>query len=190
MYHVDMEKYKYLAFFKPYGVLTQFTGEKGDRTLNEFNFPPMVYAAGRLDKDSEGLLILTNDGVFNQKLTNPNSQKEKTYWVQVDKIPTEQDLDKMRSGLLIKDYKTKPCKVSIIPAPSLPERTPPIRYRKNIPTCWLEITLSEGKNRQVRRMTARIGHPTLRLVRASMGKFKLGNLAPGEWIEITRNQIL
>jgi 23S rRNA pseudouridine2457 synthase len=185
-----MEKYKYIAFFKPFGVLTQFTGEPGDKTLSDFGFPPGVYAAGRLDKDSEGLLILTDDGVFNQKLTNPNANKKKTYWVQVDKIPNEQSLNQMRKGLKIKDYLTLPCEVKIISEPNLPERVPPIRMRKNIPTTWLEITLSEGKNRQVRRMTAKIGHPTLRLIRFSMGKYKLNNIDPGEWKIISKNQIL
>ncbi|MFT6633452.1 MAG: 23S rRNA pseudouridine2457 synthase [Bacteriovoracaceae bacterium] len=185
-----MEKYKYIAFFKPFGVLTQFTGEESDLTLSDYNFPANVYAAGRLDKDSEGLLILTDDGVFNQRLTNPSANKKKTYWVQVDKIPSEDSLNKMRKGLKIKDYITRPCLVKIISEPHVPPREPPIRVRKNIPTSWLEITLSEGKNRQVRRMTAKIGHPTLRLIRATMGKCSLKNLAPGEWKEINKNEIL
>ena len=185
-----MEKYKYIAFFKPFGVLTQFTGEECDLTLSDYNFPANVYAAGRLDKDSEGLLILTDDGPFNQKLTNPSSSKKKTYWVQVDKIPNDDSLNQMRKGLRIKDYTTRPCTVKIIEEPKVPARIPPIRTRMNIPTSWLEITISEGKNRQVRRMTAKIGHPTLRLIRVSMGKYNLKNLAPGEWIEISKNEIL
>ena len=181
---------KYIAFYKPYGVLTQFTGEGGDRTLADFNLPKNVYAAGRLDKDSEGLLILTDDGVFNQKLTNPKSNKEKTYYVQVENIPTEESLSQMRRGLKIKDYTTKPCKVRILDDPGFEERDPPIRERKSIPTCWIEIIISEGKNRQVRRMTAKIGHPTLRLVRISMGKLQLGSLKQGEWREVEKSEIL
>lgn len=159
-------------------------------TLKAFNFPPDVYAAGRLDKDSEGLLILTDDGVFNQKLTNPKSNKEKTYFVQVEKVPSEDDLNKMRKGLSIKDYITKPCKVKLIEPPNIEARVPPIRERKNIPTSWLEITISEGKNRQVRRMTAKIGFPTLRLIRVAMGKLRLDEVSPGKWIYVTKDQIL
>ena len=181
---------RYIAFYKPYGVLTQFTGEEGDRTLADFNLPKNVYAAGRLDKDSEGLLILTDDGIFNQKLTNPKSEKEKTYYVQVENIPAEDSLSQMRRGLRIKDYITRPCQVKIINDPELEERVPPIRDRKSIPTCWLEIKISEGKNRQVRRMTAKIGHPTLRLVRVAMGKFQLKDLKQGQWIEISKSDIL
>lgn len=181
---------KYIAFYKPYGVLTQFTGEEGDRTLADFNLPKNVYAAGRLDKDSEGLLILTDDGVFNQKLTNPKSEKMKTYCVQVENIPSEESLSQMRKGLKIKDYTTKPCQVKMIEDPGLEERVPPIRERKSIPTCWLEIRISEGKNRQVRRMTAKIGHPTLRLVRVAMGKLTLQGLKQGEWREVQKSEIL
>ena len=185
-----MNKFKYIAFYKPYGVLTQFTGEPNDKTLSDFNLPSKVYAAGRLDKDSEGLLILTDDGVFNQKLTHPKSNKEKTYFVQVEKIPTEESLQKLRSGIKIKDYKTKPAKIRIIDDPGFEERDPPIRERKTIPTCWLEIKISEGKNRQVRRMTAHIGHPTLRLIRVAIGKLSLNGLKQGEWIEVNKNHIL
>jgi 23S rRNA pseudouridine2457 synthase len=187
---MEMDNFKYLAFYKPFGVLTQFTGETGDRTLKEFNFPAEVYAAGRLDKDSEGLLLLTNDGIFNQKLTNPKSNKEKTYHVQVEKIPTEVDLDKLREGVLIKDYKTKPAKVKLIDAPNYGDRIPPIRERKNIPTCWLEIKIVEGKNRQVRRMTANIGFPTLRLIRVAIGKLTLDGLEQGKWKEVNKRDIL
>lgn len=185
-----MDKFKYLAFYKPYGVLTQFTAQESDRTLSEFNFPPQVYAAGRLDKDSEGLLVLTNDGIFNQKLTNPKSNKEKTYFVQVEKIPEQKDLDKLRSGVVIKDYKTKPAKVQIIQEPQIEPRDPPIRHRKAIPTCWLEIKIVEGKNRQVRRMTAAIGFPTLRLVRVAIGKLGIGQLKQGQWIEVRKQDII
>lgn len=184
-----MTKFKYIIFHKPFGVLTQFTGETGDKTLADFNLPPEIYAAGRLDKDSEGLLLLTNDGILNQKLTNPNSEKEKTYLVQVENIPSKDSLNKMRNGLKIKDYKTKPCKVKIINEPNTEPRVPPIRERKNIPTAWLEIKITEGKNRQVRRMTAAIGHPTLRLIRVAIGKIQLEDLKQGQWKEISKDQI-
>jgi 23S rRNA pseudouridine2457 synthase len=181
----------YIAFYKPYGVLCQFTGESGDRTLAEFNFPKNVYAAGRLDKDSEGLLILTDDGLFNQKLTNPKSKKEKNYYVQVENIPTEANLDVLKAGVVIKGgYKTLPCKARIIKDPGFEQRDPPIRQRKSIPTCWLEISVIEGKNRQVRSMTASIGHPTLRLVRVSVGKQKIDQLQPGQWIQVKKEDIL
>ncbi len=185
-----MNEFKYIAFYKPYGVLTQFTGEEGDKTLADYSLPKDVYAAGRLDKDSEGLLLLTNDGIFNQKLTNPKSQKEKTYLVQVENIPSEQSLEKLRKGVQIKDYQTRPCKVRIMGDLDIPPRDPPIRERKNIPTSWLEIKISEGKNRQVRRMTAKIGHPTLRLIRVAIGKLTLENLTPGEWKEVHRRDII
>jgi 23S rRNA pseudouridine2457 synthase len=185
-----MHKYIYIIFNKPFGVLTQFSGEPGDKTLADFGLPKDVYPAGRLDKDSEGLLILTNDGIFNQKLTNPKSNKTKTYWVQVEKIPTREVLDKMEAGLQIKDYLTKPCKVQLMPNFEIPDRVPPIRERKNIPTAWLEIKLTEGKNRQVRRMTAQIGHPTLRLIRHGSGKINLNNLQAGQWLEVERKDIL
>lgn len=185
-----MHKYIYIALYKPYGTLCQFSGEKGDKTLAGFGMPPEVYAAGRLDKDSEGLLILTNDGIFNQKITNPKSNKEKTYWVQVEKVPAEDDLAKLRSGIKIKDYFTKKAKVKIIPPPVIPVRDPPIRERESIPTCWLELTITEGKNRQVRRMTAAIGFPTLRLIRAQIGLLSLNNMKPGDWREVTQKEIL
>ena len=186
-----MKKYKYIAFNKPYGVLTQFTGEVNDRTLADFNFPKDVYAAGRLDKDSEGLLILTDDGVFNQKLTNPKSEKEKTYYVQVEKIPTEESLNILRAGKVnIQNYYTLPCRIEKLDDFEIGPRVPPIRERKNIPTSWLSITIKEGKNRQVRKMTAHIGHPTLRLIRVSVGKLKLEGIKPGTWIEVSPNDIL
>lgn len=182
--------FKYVAFYKPYGVLCQFSGEENDRTLADFNLPKEIYAAGRLDKDSEGLLILTNDGVFNQRLTNPKFEKEKTYWVQVERIPSLEKLAKLSSGLQIKSYRTMPCTVKIIDAPDVEERIPPIRHRKNVPTCWLELVIKEGKNRQVRRMTAAIGHPTLRLIRVKMGKVTINKLRPGEWVEVNKKDIL
>lgn len=189
-----MKKYKYILFYKPFNVLTQFTGQKNDKTLALFDLPKEVYPAGRLDKDSEGLLFLTDDGHFNQQVTNPNSHKEKTYWVQVEGLPPQEKLDELMSGLKIKDYVTKPCKAKIIDPQNITARIPPIRERKNIPTTWLEIKISEGKNRQVRRMTANIGYPTLRLIRVGIGKANIYNLKnellPGQWIEVKKDEIL
>lgn len=185
-----MSKFKYIAFYKPYGVLCQFTSDEHNETLANFNLPKDVYPAGRLDKDSEGLLLLTNDGVFNQKVANPSSFKEKTYWVQVENIPSVEALSKLSSGVVIQKYKTRPSKVRQISPPDVPERNPPIRKRKNIPTCWLELKISEGKNRQVRKMTAAVGHPTLRLIRVAVGKYNLRNIKPGQWLEITKEEVL
>lgn len=176
---------RYILFHKPYGVLSQFTPEDGARSLAEFNLPKDVYAAGRLDKDSEGLLLLTDDGPLIERLLNPKNDKKKTYWVLVERIPTDEELNKMRGGLKIEDYKTLPCEVKILdPQPEIPARNPPVRFRKNVQDIWLEIKISEGKNRQVRKMTAAINHPTLRLIRIAIGDLKLGDLAPGEWKEI------
>lgn len=182
----------YIAFYKPYGILSQFTSDDPKETLSNFNLPKGVYPAGRLDKDSEGLLILSNDGTFIDQLLNPKFDKEKIYWVQVENIPSEDSLNVLRKGgIQIQDYKTKPAKVHIIePQPVMPERDPPVRFRKSIPTCWLEIKISEGKNRQVRRMTASINHPTLRLLRQQVGKYKLGELNPGQWVVIQKSDIL
>lgn len=186
-----MSSFIYIAFNKPYGILSQFTSDNPAETLSVFNFPKDVYASGRLDKDSEGLLLLSNDGVFIEKLLNPKSDKEKTYWVQVENIPSEESMKKLSSGVMIENYKTLPCKVKILdPRPEIPERDPPVRFRKTIPTCWLEIILKEGKNRQVRRMTASIGHPTLRLIRVQVGKLKMDNLKSGEWVHVKKSDIL
>ena len=175
---------KYIALYKPYGFVSQFTGDKPEETLSHFDLPPHVYALGRLDKDSEGLLLLTDDGPFKHRLSNPDSKCPKVYLAQVEGLPNKEALQKMEKGLLIKNYKTKPCKVKIISEPNLPPRNPPIRFRKTVPTTWLQITLFEGKNRQIRRMTAAIGYPTLRLVRHSIDSYSLGELNPGEWKEI------
>lgn len=185
-----MSQYLYLVFNKPYNVLCQFTGVEGERTLSEFGLPKEVYAAGRLDKDSEGLLLLTNDGHFNQKVTNPKSEKEKTYLVQVENIPTDESLKELASGVVIQGKKTLPARVRNLKDLDIPARIPPIRERKNIPTTWLEIKIKEGRNRQVRRMTAAIGHPTLRLIRVGIGKYYMKNLAPGQWKQITPSDIL
>jgi 23S rRNA pseudouridine2457 synthase len=185
-----MNNFKYIIFNKPYGVLCQFSGEDKDKTLSDFGLPKEVYPAGRLDKDSEGLLLLTNDGAFNQKLTHPKNEKSKIYHVQVENIPSEDALKKLRDGRIkIKDYLTAPAKVKLIET-NYCERTPPIRVRKNIPDSWLEIEISEGKNRQVRRMTAAIGHPTLRLIRVKIGKYKNINIEPGAWIQVKKEDIL
>ncbi len=181
---------RYFIFHKPYGVLSQFTAEDGARTLAEFNLPPHIYPAGRLDKDSEGLLLLTNDGPLIQQLLEPRFDKEKTYCVQVERIPAEASLQILRLGVKIQDYQTRPCQVRLIEDPGFAARTPPIRVRLSVPDCWLELKITEGKNRQVRRMTAAIGHPTLRLVRTAIGTLQLGNLAPGEFREISRRDVL
>ncbi len=181
---------RYLAFHKPYGVLSQFTPEDGARSLAEFGLPPGVYPAGRLDKDSEGLLLLTNDGSLIQKLLEPRFDKEKVYLVQVERIPNEDSLARLRAGLDIQDYRTLPCQARLIEDPGIPPRDPPIRVRQTVPDCWLEVTLHEGKNRQVRKMTAAIGHPTLRLVRVAVGKLALGELRPGQWREGARGDVL
>lgn len=186
-----MKKHLYLAFNKPFGILSQFTSENMEETLSNFDLPKEIYACGRLDKDSEGLLLLTNDGALIERLLNPKNDKEKTYWVQVEKIPTKEDLEILSQGVKIGDYQTRPCKVQIMdPQPLVPERNPPIRTRLTVPTCWIEIILTEGKNRQVRRMTAAIGYPTLRLIRKKIGQLELGDLASGSFREITKSDIL
>jgi 23S rRNA pseudouridine2457 synthase len=186
-----MKNFIYLAFNKPYGILSQFTSDKIEETLTPFNLPKEVYACGRLDKDSEGLLLLTNDGAFIERLLNPKNDKIKTYWVQIEKIPSSLALKNLEAGVMIGDYYTKPCEVKILnPSPSIPERSPPIRTRLTVPTCWIEIKLTEGKNRQVRRMTAAIGHPTLRLIRIKIGNLELEDLAVGSYREISKSQIL
>lgn len=181
---------KYVKFYKPYDVLCQFTSELGHETLADFNLPPGIYAAGRLDKDSEGLLLLTDDGNMNDRLTSPKYNHEKTYWAQIEKIPTSDDLEKLSQGVKIGDYQTRPCKVRLLSeVPNFPERKVPIRVRKSIPTCWIELILTEGKNRQVRRMTAAVGYPTLRLVRVAIGKINLFDLREGEWKNIEKSEI-
>lgn len=181
---------RYILFHKPYGVLSQFTPEDGARSLAEFDLPKGVYAAGRLDKDSEGLLLLTDDGQLIEKLLNPKNEKPKTYWVLVERLPCEESLDKLRSGIKIEDYFTKPAELKILdPQPQIAARNPPVRFRKTVQDYWIEITIVEGKNRQIRKMTAAIGHPTLRLIRMSMANLELADLPPGTWREISRNEI-
>lgn len=173
-----------LALHKPYGVLSQFTPEPGSRwrTLAEFDLPAKVYPLGRLDADSEGLLLLADEAGLNSRLLDPAGAHRREYWVQVERIPTEAALARLAKGLRMGAHATRPCTVRRLdPPPALPPRVPPIRVRKTVPDCWLALELIEGKNRQVRRMTAAIGHPTLRLVRVRIGEFPLGDLAPGQW---------
>ncbi len=178
---------KIILFNKPFNVLCQFTDEGIQReTLADYIKIPGVYAAGRLDKDSEGLLLLTDDGSVQARIAHPKFKLPKTYWVQVDGIPDDAALEKLRKGVTLKDGLTKPAEARIIPEPEdLWPRTPPVRFRANIPTSWIELTIREGKNRQVRRMTAAIGHPTLRLIRYAIGPWSLQNLPTGDYIETT-----
>lgn len=169
---------------KPFNHLSSFTDPEGRATLASLIDVPNIYAAGRLDYDSEGLLILTDDGSVQHRLANPKFKLPKTYWVQVEGIPDEQALKQLQTGVLLNDGMTKPAGAERMDEPSLWTRTPPIRERKNQPTSWLKLTLSEGKNRQVRRMTAAVGHPTLRLVRWSIGEWALDTLEPGEWRKV------
>ncbi len=209
-----------IAFNKPYGVLSQFTVETpGQRTLAEFGFPKGVYPIGRLDADSEGLLLLSDEPDLNQRLLHPRHAHEREYWAQVERIPTPQSLEKLTRGMVIQDGRTLPCRAWILvpqpgvgfavpgepsvihadnssaletgrstAAPTLPPRNPPIRVRKTVPDCWIGLELIEGKNRQVRRMTAAIGHPTLRLVRVRIGALRLGGFRPGEWKKLNQAQ--
>jgi len=184
----------YIAFNKPYGVLCQFTQPEDSkkRALAEFGFPKNIYPLGRLDFDSEGLLLLSDDTKLNHHLLDPFFAHKRTYLVQVENIPSEDALAGLQRGLHIEDYLTKPCRVKLLATePVLPERSHPIRVRKNIPTCWLELTLTEGKNRQVRKMTAKIGCPTLRLVRAAIGDLKIPELGleSGEWRKLSIQEL-
>jgi 23S rRNA pseudouridine2457 synthase len=190
--------YRYILFHKPCGVLCRFTdagdGPGARHTLKDYIPVPDVYPVGRLDSDSEGLLLLTDNGGLQHRLSHPKFHHPKTYLVQVERVPGEDALEKLRNGVTIQDYRTRPAIVELLPeAPDMPPRNPPVRYRKNVPDCWLKITITEGKNRQVRRMTAAVGFPTLRLVRISIGigegvKLELGSLAPGEWRDATEGE--
>jgi 23S rRNA pseudouridine2457 synthase len=197
-----------IAFHKPFGVLSQFTGDgSANRALAEFGFPKNVYPIGRLDADSEGLLLLSDEPEWNKKLLHPRHAHEREYWAQVEKIPTPDSLKKLENGVLIQGRKTLLCRAWILdPQPvladghhfdlsaggearsTIPPRNPPIRFRKSVPDCWIGLELVEGKNRQVRRMTAAIGHPTLRLIRVRIENFWLGALPPGKWKILTANE--
>ncbi|MDH7514949.1 MAG: pseudouridine synthase [Bacteroidota bacterium] len=178
------------AFNKPYGVVCQFTATvRAHRTLAEFGFPPRVYPIGRLDRDSEGLLLLSDEAGVNTLLLDPRYGHKRSYFAQVEGIPPEDALEKLRQGVQIGSYRTRPCSAHVlVPQPDIPERTPPIRRRHHIPTCWIEIVLTEGKNRQVRRMTASVGHPTLRLIRMRIESIELGDLKPGKWRILTDSE--
>ncbi len=178
-----------IVFNKPYGVLSQFTPEPGSRwrTLAEFGLPRAVYPLGRLDADSEGLLLLTDETDLNARLLDPEHGHRREYWVQVEGVPLPAALARLCAGVELRDFKTRPCRARMLESASaLPPRDPPIRFRKNVPDCWISLELVEGKNRQVRRMTAAIGHPTLRLIRTQIGNFALGELAAGRWRELTQ----
>ncbi|NUO77624.1 MAG: pseudouridine synthase [Lysobacter sp.] len=172
-----------IAFNKPYGVLCQFTDRSlpPRPTLAGYGLPPDVYAAGRLDHDSEGLLLLTDDGGLAHRLTDPRHKQPKTYWVQVEGEPSETQLRALREGVTLNDGPTRPARAARIDAPALWPRDPPVRFRKTVPDAWLELSIGEGRNRQVRRMTAAVGLPTLRLVRVAIGEHRIEDLAPGEW---------
>lgn len=180
-----------IVFNKPYGVLSQFTREGKWLSLADFGpFPRDVYAAGRLDADSEGMLILTNDNRIKEQITHPRFTHPRTYLAQVERIPEEDEMLQLSAGVVIEGKKTKDCAVRLLTKePDMPPRIPPIRFRKNIPTSWIEITLREGRNRQVRKMTAAVGHPTLRLIRIRIGNLHMGDLAPGKWMELSSGEI-
>ncbi|MDL5036997.1 pseudouridine synthase [Comamonas resistens] len=175
-----------LCFHKPYGVLSQFTPEGKWQGLKDWIAVPGVYVAGRLDADSEGLLLLTNDGQLQARIADPRHKMEKTYWVQVEGVPADAALQRLRDGVELNDGKTLPARVRLIePQPDMWPRNPPIRVRQNIPDCWIELIIREGRNRQVRRMTAAIGHPTLRLVRMAVGPYSIAGLEPGQWVDVS-----
>jgi 23S rRNA pseudouridine2457 synthase len=179
-----------IAFNKPYDVLPCFTDSEGRPTLRDYIDVPGVYAAGRLDRDSEGLMLLTSDGSLSHYITHPQHHLSKVYLVQVERIPDASALEKLRRGVVVSGIRTKSAEARLLlEEPLLPERPVPIRFRKNVPTAWLELTLHEGMNRQVRRMTAAVGHPTLRLVRVAIGPVKLGKLASGQWRELTSLEV-
>ncbi|MGV6846752.1 MAG: pseudouridine synthase [Marinibacterium sp.] len=173
-----------IAFNKPFGVLCQFSDAQGRATLADFIDIKRVYAAGRLDRDSEGLLLLTDDGRLQARIADPRHKAGKTYLVQVEGVPDEDALTRLRQGVTLKDGRTRPAGARAIPAPDIWARTPPIRVRKTVPDSWIELTLREGRNRQVRRMTAAVGHPTLRLIRWRIGAWTLDGLAPGQWRDL------
>lgn len=185
---------KVYKFWKPFGVQTKFTDAEGRPTLANYITIPEIYAAGRLDADSEGLLLLTDAGSLSHRLTDPRFEHPRTYWAQVERVPDETALEALRKGVELSEggrlWRTRPAEAALIPPPDLPEREVPIRYRKNVPTAWLELTIREGKNRQVRRMTAAVGHPTLRLVRWAIGSITLDGLTPGMLLPLSKAEIV
>ncbi len=181
-------------FWKPYDILTKFTDAENRPTLADYVSIPNIYTAGRLDRDSEGLLLLTDDGALSHRLTDPRFEHPRTYWAQVERIPNEVALNQLRKGVELSDkgtlWRTRPAQAELLAtAPNLPERSEPIRYRKNVPTAWIALTITEGRNRQVRRMTAAVGYPTLRLVRWSIGAITLAGLEPGTLLALTAGEI-
>lgn len=187
-----MSDRQYILFYKPYGVLCQFTDDSASPrpTLKEYIAIPDVYSVGRLDFDSEGLLLLTNDGQLKHRLIDPQFEHSRTYLVQVERVPSQEALQKLRDGVIIQGYKTKPARVNLLDAaPDLAPRQPPIRDRASIPTAWIELILTEGKNRQVRKMTAAVGFPTLRLVRVAIAHLHLENLKVGQWRELSDQEL-
>ena len=180
------ERFRTIALHKPFGVLCQFRDSSGRPTLAPLVPIPGIYPAGRLDFDSEGLLLLTEDGGLAHRLTDPRFEHPKTYLVQVERLPDAAALQMLRDGVLLRDGRTRRAHVELLKSePALPDRSVPIRFRKNVPTAWLKLSITEGRNRQVRRMTAAVGHPTLRLVRVAVGPVALGDLAPGRWREVS-----
>ncbi len=181
---------QHLVFHKPYGVLSKFTDAEDRPTLADYVDVPHVYPAGRLDMDSEGLLLLTSDGNLAARLTSPSFKVPKTYWVQVERIPDEAALVQLRKGVLVKGRRTRPAAVDLLAEePQVHPRPVPIRFRKSVPTAWLRMEISEGMNRQIRRMTAQVGYPTLRVIRVAIGSIQLGPLAPGEWRRLSTSEI-
>jgi len=182
--------HRYIVFHKPFGVVSQFSGGESRSTLKDFIDVPGVYPVGRLDHDSEGLMLLTDDGLLQHRLTDPRFGHPRTYWAQVEGIPDDRAIQQLSRGIRIRDYQTLPAKAHLLPSePLLPPRDPPIRFRKNIPTAWIDITLTEGRNRQVRRMTAAVGYPTLRLVRIAIGDLRLEGLASGQWCDLKSTEV-
>ncbi|RME45266.1 MAG: pseudouridine synthase [Chloroflexi bacterium] len=189
-HRLDHSRHRYIKFFKPYGVLSQFTDRQGRLSIGDYVDVPGVYAAGRLDKNSEGLILLTDDGWLNHRLTHPQYQHPKTYLVQVEGRPSLEAIARLRHGVLVKGKMTREAEVDLLPeAPDLPPPPEPISHRQKMPTAWLRIVLREGRKRQIRHMTAAVGHPTLRLVRVAIGPITVHDLTPGEWRDLTAEEL-
>ncbi|MGE0476655.1 MAG: pseudouridine synthase [Nitrospirales bacterium] len=182
--------HRYVVFHKPYGVLSKFTDAEGRPTLADYITIPNIYPVGRLDKDSEGLLLLTSDGGLAHHLASPSSKVPKTYWVQVERVPPEPALERLRQGVVIQGKRTRPARVTLLEAePQILPRSIPIRFRKSVLTAWLRVEISEGMNRQIRRMTAQVGHPTLRLIRVAIGTISMGDLPIGKWRDLKGTEL-